>query len=417
MRKLLTVFLMTFRWLLVLLLPVLGLVIGARLMPEPKPVWEKSLDNEESGGIIDYEGKPCIVALSDRILHNALPAREVTGIEIATGKEAFCEIVPDDEDVLKVNLLPGTCFVLYHYFLNQTTLLSDWKAHLEVGRFDMPTRTFFIHTPSLRNNLLAFEDTQKSKLVICRRRTTVPSPPLEIALPGYLVHNIQLSAKGIWVIDCDVFRYGLPGTPSKAPIPVFETKQGKQAGSLPEDVRYVRWHDTDDNSFLALRRNLATDSEYWQRFVLKDDCIQPIEPRLPAKSWMVAKQTPSPFIVLECSNTLQSLHNKVFDLFGRAGSEFLNRYWPIRRSLEVYQADTGHHVQTLPLPSRDMFNGASLTVHPTPDGQGLVLQRGRHLAYWQFEPSKDWYWYTGLALGIVLAVFLAWFNLRRWKPA
>lgn len=410
MRKLLTGLLLTLRWLLVLLLPVLGLIIGVRLIPEPKPTWEKSLDNTECGGIIDYEGKTCIVALSDRILHNALPAREVTGIEVATGKEAFCEIVPDDDSTIKIDLVPGTYYVLYQS-LSKQMILFDWKAHLEVGRFDTQARMVFIDPPILRNNLLAFEDTLKSKLVLCQRRTTNRSAPLEIALPAYQMHNIQLSAKGSWVIDCDTYRYIMGGAHAKDPVPVFETKQGKQVASLPEDVHYVRWHDTDDNSFLALRRNLSTNSEYWQRFVLKDGGFQPIEPCLPARLGWVVSQTPSSFIVLECSNTLESLRDKVHNLIGRASSEFLNRFWPIRRSLEVYQADTGLHVQSLSLPDHD----SSITVHPVPDGQVLVLQRGRHLAYWQFQPSHDWYWYTGLTLGIAFAILLAWLNLRRTR--
>ncbi len=412
MRKILAGFFLTLRWLLVLLLPLVGLAVGAWLIPETKPIWEKALENPVCGGIIDYEGKACVIALGDRILHNALPAREVTGIEVATGKEAFCKFVPDDDDTLKIDLIPGTHFVLYHFFSNQM-MLFDWKAHHEVERFEMPERMIIVHTPILRNNVLACENGRKSKLVICQRRALEHSPALEIALSGYPMHNIQLSAQGTWVIDCDVYRYGLPGIPAKDPVPVFETKQGKQVCSLPEDVHYIRWHDTDDNSLLALRRNLQTNSEYWQRFVLKDGSFQPIEPRFPAMRGVVRNQTPSPFVVLECFNTLGSLRVKLFEIAGGTLREILNRCWPVRRTLEVYQADTGLHVQSLPLPVPDMSTISSTTVHPTPDGQGLVLQRGMHLTYWQFQPSKDWYWWTGLAFGTILAIGLAWFNLRR----
>src|SRR5258708_7059256 len=95
MRKLLAGFFLTLRWLLVLLLPVLGLVGGLWLMPIAKARWEVDLElSGQCAGVVSLDGSRCLALCRERKLPSGQTVDEIVGLDLATGLPSFTRTLP-----------------------------------------------------------------------------------------------------------------------------------------------------------------------------------------------------------------------------------------------------------------------------------------------------------------------------------
>lgn len=419
MRKLLAGFLLTLRWLLVMLLPLIGLVGGWLLIPEAKPRWELTLpDKVYCAGTIVNDGLPCLLIYGERDSRTNVPTNEVIGVNIVTGEEAFRVKSLERKD-MEMELIPGTTCALYQqeYALHQVErrfkskiLLYDWKTKEVINQFDSPSKLFIRRPFTIKNEVLATVFSGDRDEIVFWHLEKKPLPEtVEYKLfeSSLSSHDIQLSFNGALAIDC----YFEHLEDTRRRIDLIDTKQGKLIQRLPGDIDIVRWLP-DEESFLALHFDKKSKTQHWQRYFVVNHKAVPAGPHVSAKVGLVADQTPSPYVAVVSSDRFNSIRMYVMNLVGQ---KQLDQYWPEVNTLDLYETGNGKLIQSLTHPENNLVDCVlGYKVHPHPQGVGLVLQKDKSLSFWVFDSATRW-WYSsaGLALGLVLAILLARHNLRR----
>ena len=435
MRKLFAGFFLTLRWLLVLLLPVLGLVGGLWLMPEAKPKWE--VTNESSAncvGAIRVNGNDYLVIETGLAVDEAKQTvgHHVIGLDWVTGKIQFKRTIPWLASK-RMELLPDTTYAVfwdkypwYSYPLKtEEVKLYDWNTNEWVASGIVPKQHFCIQPVAFSNNVLAGrigsdEDENHDdkplapsncKMMFWHLQGIMLTPTAKTIIKDSDVQDIQLNADG-----SDALYRGIDFS-GHSQIRVIETNQGKILQTLSEVFVCARWiPDTD--AFMALLQDEKNNSYFWQRFDRLGDNFVPAEKQALARFDRVETCKSDSFVVLSSKSSSNPIRRKLGELLGKDGKKTLEHLWPARSLIAVHRTNTGELVQRFTIPlfkfdAADELGNMKSTFHVDPTGQGLVLLEAKRFSYWELYPVTRWYPRVSLAVGVLLAIGLAWLNLRR----
>jgi len=417
MRKLLTGILLTLRWLLVPLLPLLGLAVGVIIMPEAKPRWNVPMgEKSHCLGMITDHDQPFL--LFDQGLSLFAKAPQIEVMDLTTG-ETSIKRAEDENDLSELARVPSTTLALRHKTIgvHPAFRLYDWEKHLDVHQGFLPDANPYLESLTFHGHTLAAAvSVPRSTVEFWHFDEYQPTDPVVVSFPRGYRFDIQMSADEATAIVRYLVRPVDGSSASIFHVKVIDTLQGKIVQDMSsKHIVAVRWHPVD-NSFLALQEDDTAQQLFWQRYSLVDNSFTPSGPKvLLNKNSRLLSPSPGPFIVLESINIDDLLRRKVLKLLGQEGQSVLNRIWPLATTVELYQTSNGELLQSITLPYVDDRFSDIKTAYPDPNGQGVVLKQLQHYSYWEFNRTSRWYPRLGLALGIVLAILLAWLNLRRWK--
>jgi len=418
MWKLFAFVLMTFRWLLVPALPVVGLFVGLMLTPRAKPRWEMYLPPESHCAGTVADGEMTYLLLYVGQIHELdMPAfHQLTGIDISTGAELFSRKIPCDRNE-QMELLPGTTYALrWNRILHDAKVtLYDWKQDAELNQFVAPEIYYDAHRIDFKNGVLAVASntSQDSSVIFWHLKGKGPPEAIKLKYSDDITSGLQLSANGCWAIHHhQSFARGRSKS-SERRFDIIDTKLGEVVQSLPVESQTLRWQQ-DEDAFLALMYDEKTDELHWQRYLRINGSFIPSGPAMAEKKLTrVLSSCLSPYVVLVTTNLRDSIRRKVMGGSGRAQQEIFNRLWPVTTALHFMQHSTGEMVRRLTLPGNELFD-SNPYIHPYPNGQGFVVQQGdHHLSFWEFSPASSWSPWIGLGVGTLLALFVARWNLRR----
>jgi len=425
MRILLAGFVLTLRWLLVLLLPVLGFVVGLWLMPTMKPRWERTLDEDcKCAGITTIDDQPRVIVNNGETFYMGMPAYEILSLDLVTGKTDYTWKI-DRSGKSKIELLPGTTHVVYldDYLRNAIITVYDWRKSIDLGQGNVSDSLPRSKSLSYQSNVLIAEflTADSSTISIWEFGEQNRVEPKKITLSERNLCDIQLSSNGDWAVLCQIIL--LPTGTIESQVALIDTRQGKMVQRLPDDINAVRWLP-NENAFLALRHAMNSQSAHWQRYDRLDGIFVAAGPKIEVKSHgKVLSPGTNHYVVLGSKSSNHPIRFKLKEWLGRKSEALLDKCWPEMMTLDLYQASSGELLQSMTIPPAAMpttrpvgsgFVHSNLPiVHPDPNGQGLVLQSGQQISYWQFQPHRQLFPYVGLVLGVAFAVLFAWRNLLR----
>lgn len=428
MRKLLAGFLTTLRWLLVLLLPGLGLLAGLLLLPTVKPCWERRLEQDaKCAGIVTIEGQPQLIINGGRTFSGLLAFFEIISLDLDTGNILFTRKMEDDGQS-KMELLPGTTHALYQdkYHRHSRVTVRDWLQNVVVHEGVLPGGVELVRSLSYQDQVLMADMNLGAKntgLAIWRFDQELPAEPAQITLPEMGPCDIRLSTDGNWAVVrySPVVRDGRFTKPKH--IDIVDTRLGKVVQRLPDEIKSISWVPAHD-SFVALQQSDNSMTKYWQRYDRLDSQYVPVGPQLLVTSpGEILSPSVSPYIVVETKDNYDPLRRKLKELLGKYGNFIADRYCPEATVLELYQANSGELLQSISIPNYSLFSADTTSagisfldkqsIYPTPNGRGIILQSGQHFTCWQFDPYRPWYPRMGFAFGLTFAILLARRNLSR----
>lgn len=422
MRKFLAGFLLTLRWLLVPLIPVLGFVVGWWMIPIPKPTWERTLDEYVKCIETRYDGTKSSLLLFDhrRIKEGDKAYQCIVGLDSTTGTELFTRKIPCD-GFTKLVVVPGTTYALrWEFDAPDSLVLYDWEHEVVHRQLITGARLSQIGPPQMKKNVLVTVIGGPTLLSIAcwRLDDRLKADVIKITSQSPMVRDLQLSSTGDWLVTGSQLITGGAGAPVEYCVELFETKQGKKLQTLSSQIERIRWLE-DADAFMALHRDEINAKQWWQKYVRENDSFVPAGvPIVLPRMGIVWNQDDGSHAVVVSTNINDITRNKLKGWLGKDQQWILERLWPESTILDTYRSATGELVDSLTIPGFgspnvfDMANGTK-TIHPTPDGKGLVMQKGRQLSYWQFQPTSRWYPWIGLGLGVILSIIVARWNLRR----
>ena len=168
MRKLLAGLFLTFRWLLVAVLPVVGLLLGMWLKPEMKPRWEYQLEKGMTwAGIVSDQEQNVVLIRSNKTESSIQRTWPFIGLETSTGKELWSRNVYQPYCGTDVSINPTyrlqTHTLCWNNTDNNPTLrVYDWNNN-EVARYDCPEQMTLVISLQYQGKNLAVDQFSSSK--------------------------------------------------------------------------------------------------------------------------------------------------------------------------------------------------------------------------------------------------------------
>lgn len=250
MRKLLAGFLLPLRWLLVPLLPVLGLFVGWWMIPQARPNWERTLDDYVyCTGIRNDGTKSCLVAFDQRFVkEEGKIYQRIIGLDGTNGKDFFNKKLHCDS-FTRLVLVPGTSYALRWGFSDPDSLvLYDWEKEVVHRQLTTGVRLSQVILPVMKNNVLtAVIGGPTLTTIACWRLGNHSKADLiKIASESPFLRDLALSSSGDWLVASSQIISGVPGAPVQYRVELFDTKQGKKKQTLSTQIERICWLDEAD---------------------------------------------------------------------------------------------------------------------------------------------------------------------------
>lgn len=423
MRKLLAGFLLTLRWLLVPLIPVLGLLIGMWMKPEAKPKWEYRIAQyDRCSGIVEDNEATYLVIKCQHSSSMVQKTERIVTLDVKSGKVLSTQDVRYGFYGSKMELIPATTLALIwsDVSFNPTLIVYDWKRDIELDRFIDLNRLEHVKHPIYQNGTLAVTEEHEGlgwKRIVCWMPDK-DEPTLIYEWQDRSIFFIshvdcfELSPDGRWGLLLHKKETASASGALENCLQILDTETGRSIQSMQHEIECVRWHP-DSGSFLALQKEATAVARFWQRYVWNEGQFIPSGRRFPAGNGLFLRQTPSPFVVLANFNEIDPTRWRVSQLFGDFGKNLVERWWPAACVFHAYKTSSLELLGSISFPSITVLNMRHICTFPDPTGDGLILHDNNKLSYWEFHPSSRWYPWIGLGLGTLLAGLLAWVNLRR----
>lgn len=407
------------RWLLLVIVPILGLFAGLKLQPVQKPVWTYQAE---------YVVKPLGYVNND----STLLVAEVTsqgkqslfGLEPETGLEQFrIPITRELIDASAVQIREAVLsdderyvvFPASHYderIKQKQVLLFDWKAGKVEKRFWLER---MVENVLLKNNTLVVRD---SLHAIVWKLDKADDP---ILFKWQRIHELHFNVSpnaSIAYRSC----VKLSGKNNAQLVNHLELYDIQKEEHLPEIEGYfydLEW-SPDGQSFTALRSDFtipAMNKLSVQYFVRAENEFH---------------QVPEKEVILALSGTMY-LHPQIVDKhlrlvhydskfdprrlwlkekLGTTLAKVVDKCWPEIDSLLLYDRKTNQHRGTISSLDTARIFGLQYAFS-LPEKHGLVIGNERYFDYWNYNPISNWYPLFGFLAGMLLSALLIWMSRRR----
>lgn len=419
MRKLLAGFFLTIRWLLVVLLPAIGLLAGLWLMPATKARWEVKLElQEQCAGVVAVDDARYLALYREHKLPSGEAVHEIIGLGLATGQTGYTRKLPDPAVMVHIQPIPGTTLVMYFNRLDAHAPIRiyDWHKQQDVFQGVVREEYYWIRSVSYLNNVLAADmgGLRQGTLAFWHRKENQQPDETILHVQDSMNYDLQLSPNGAWAI----IRYTpsdlVNGVAIGNQVQVIDTTQSKIVQSLPSEIETIRWQ-AESEAFLALQFDRPNSLNVWQRYIRQDGQFVPDGKPISTMTGIVPRQSYSPFVALATTNREDTVRSKLQEWcepLGKPAQDMLERLWPIATSFNLFRITDSQLAHRITVPNVEYDELNNYVVHPDVLGQGLVVEHQDKLTCMEFYPVTRWYPRVGLGAGVLLAVGLAWLNLR-----
>lgn len=398
----------TLRWLLVFLLPFMGLYAGSTLMPQVKPLWERELPEKIIPlGLVDNDQT---FLMAERISPNTEKEHleSLVGIDAETGTERFREKLPPELRQLanvgsrSRRLSANGSIILFHDNKDKSIFAYDWKRKAVVKRY--------MFAPSKLN---VNEAVLHSKTLVCfawnvDEQTGIPRS----FLIGWSVDQetprwtLEIGEEAIQLFLSDDGEIAAINTVTKKKdeIVVVNTKTGQFIQRIAGHVQDLDWSNNNQQMQLILNDAVQCVVQHYQlqdgQFALTS--IQAFAPRC--------------FYVSHDNELIAGLHavgstplrRKLRSILKERLYDMLATVWPVSIVVTLHDRNTSEPLRKLDLPE-DASPGQ---LFPLRNRNSLIISGGSEVACWPYVEQTTWPKWLGLVFGLLLAVLVARENLR-----
>ncbi len=397
-------------WLLVPLLPFVGLLVGQCFKPERKPRW---LNNYGSTifvlGHVE-EGQTLLV-----LEENINGEQSMSGIDTATGKTRFqlsltTELLDAKHNQIRLAKLSSdgkrVVFVASQgsQESHQLIILFDWQKRQVAQHFKLSPNQYAISV-SLNGTLLGV--CGSSNLTLWN--TDSPDAPNTIPWVSS-PYPLQLSDDGLMVSQGHLESLGKS---FESQLVLFDLKRSRKLPAIHGQLFNVIWA-ADAQSFTAIGYDAIRESNVRRVFIRSNDDFKEVLEQdvvLGLQGNVIADQH---FSIIASTEKNNLWRIKIAKALGTSFSPILDRLWPDGQTLHLFDRSTASPVQQLKLPL-GVKAFSSLKINSHPRATGVALSDARWITYWDFEPALAWQPVIGLFIGLMLAIAVAW-RLLRQRP-
>lgn len=406
-------------WLLVPLLPLVGLIHGIWLMPENKPHWEVSFqDNMAVKGLGFVDGGKTLLCVETKlepgrqtISNNAFG---VIGLDAQTGEQLFRTPFTDEllkgEGVHYANasltadgqgiLLNRRVVVDPPQDTYDEMVVYDWKTQQITKRYRTVYKNGAPNWPALRGSTLAVMGSAHDIHNLILWNGTEDKPTIYPLSKS--VFDFGVSDDGAMVHVCAAYV-------SPFQLILIDAKNQKVNQTIEGHFREVRWA-ADHQSFLAVEYDPKQKVHVARRYQLENQqyVLVPQSEVAIAHTGNVSRG--KPYLTMTTYTQLDPWRTRIAALLGVQFKFIVDRLWPEGQVVQLHDDLTGQLLRKLVLP-KDV-RGDSI-IHP--DHQSVAMTNWRTASLWEFSPASRWYPLYGFTLGLVLASLLAR-RLLRQRP-
>lgn len=405
------------RWLLVPLLPLLGLFIGIWLMPLHKPRWEVTFPSEVATvgmGFVD-QGKTLLlietkVELPKKFISNN--AYGLIGLNAQTGEQLFR--TPLSEELLKgegvfhnsASLVADGVLLVHRVEVESAwedyheIVVYDWKTQQIKKRYRSNASKGAINFPMLRGTTLVALGAAHTVHNLILWNDMEEAPTVQTFNRSYF--DFGLSPDGSMVHVC-------AGYEKPYQLILIDAKQKKQIQTIEGHFREVRWA-RDLQSFLAVEYDPKEKVHFTRRYQLVGKQYEPD----PSSKVIIAHtgniSRGKSHLTMTTYNQFHPWRMKVTSWLGDSSKFIVDRLWPEGTALQLHDDQTGHLVHRLILPKT--VRGSPF-VHP--DGQTVAMCDYQSISLWEFQSAARRYPLYGFLVGLLVACALVWRLVRRQR--
>lgn len=409
----------SFRWLLLVILPILGLIAGWKLQPAQKPVWT-------------YQAEYVVKPLGYVNNNSTLLVAEVTsqgkqslfGLEPETCVEQFR--IPITRELLDASavqirecvLSDDERYVVFpasHYDETKSkekqVILFDWKAGKVGKRFWMEG---MIENVFLKNNTLLARD--RMQIYIWK----LDKPDERLCFKWQKINEFDFNmnpnasiAYRSWVESS--------GRNKGQIINQLQLYDIHKEEHLPEIEGYysnLEW-SPDGQSFTALCSdfsNPVSNKLTVQYFVRTEYGFEVVpEKEVYLSSGIHHYLFDQHFRVIHSRSKFDPRRLWLKKHLGTSLGQLVDKWWPEADTLQLFDRKTNRLQATI----RGIDNTLTLRfkyAFSLPEIHGLVIGNERYFEFWNYSPISNWYPLFGLLAGVLLSASLIWITRRRRTP-
>lgn len=408
-------------WLLVPLLPVIGLTSGLMLTPENKPSWrhipsDDQFKVDDAIKVLGHVNHGATLLVAELTLQETQPS--LIGIDVSTGLEQFRYVLTNDllpardphildallsEDGQHVFLIVKPDL----YNAHRQIIMFDWNSRQVSRRFSLNTNEYITFVRQCKDHLVA-----KTSQGITLWKMEQPDEPLNIPFDcsgqefgvttdGSIVygHRIEVprasgGTAGFWFV-----------------MSLYDVKKQLSLPFVVAEMNCVNWAP-DSQSFTSIIDDSDRQSLVRRQFIRENDMFNAELEKDHVLHMQGTAVMDQRFLVIASSVKKESLRRKIDLFLGSTVSSWLDRIWPDAQTFSLFDRSTTRllHKLTLPVDHKALAN-PNINCHP--QGHGVALWNSKGITYWDLYPTSRWYPRLGLLLGVLLATLLAWKLVRR----
>lgn len=410
------------RWLLLVILPILGLFAGWKLQPVQKPVWTYQAE---------YVVKPLGYVNNDSTLLIA----EVTsqgkqslfGLEPETGVEQFR--IPITRELLDASavqireaaLSDDERYVVFpasHYDQKKSkqtqVILFDWKAGKVEKRFWLER---YVEIVLLKNNTLVTRDPLQATVW----KLNKSDDPILIKWQNINEFHFNMNPDASIAYRSCVEASGKNKAKLVNNLQLYDILNEEHLPEIEGVIADLEW-SPDGQSFTALCLNFSNPAmiklsvqffvrtEYGfngvpqKEIILAASGIKYLNPRLIDKHlWLI-----------HYDSKFDQRRMWIKKQLGITLGQFLDKCWPEVDSFLLYDRKTNQfqgRISGIDTRISQLEYAFSL-----PEKNGLVIGNERYFDYWNYNPISNWYPLFGLCAGVLFSALLMWMTRRRRTP-
>jgi hypothetical protein len=402
-------------WLVMLLVPVLGLTLGTWLTPAPQILWEK-MANGKTLRVLGYadNGNILLRLLADRdqsdssILRNMV----VEGLDPRTGetrfthpappelmcswsREGFPQLVDDGVAIL---------FMLHQDTDNPNRLVVyDWRKQQVLRRYQTTAYHLLQRVTYRKGTLAAYvsgkgADPTKEYLLYWHGNAVEPVEQEQAAFYASISEDgqrIAIHATADWQLN------------------IIDAPSQKLIQKVAGDHVGIHWMNGHQEYLAVTQTRNRSGSTFAQRFVQKNGQY------VPESALLTVLPTPgelkfSPPYLLARTNTRFELWRKdLHDYVGDSFNSLIHLWWPEGSIRQMHDLRTGELLYRAIFP--DAFSRIRNLADPLQPA--LVFYDEENMTVWQYPTRGQYYPWIGLGLGLSCSMMLLYRWIKQRKAA
>ncbi len=401
-----------FLWLGILVAPLIGLMAGTWMTPEPDLRWQTN-STEDVLRVLGFVDQGSIllqiVAQRERTEPPTMQKMVVQGLDATTGarrlhlpvpeelrcsltREAYPQLTDDGSAILfmvQPQTTPG----------DRRLVLYDWRKQTVLRRF-RADQYHLIHRATYRNGTLV------------ARATGLGDEPDKEYLLAWHGNAIEPAA-----MPHDAFQASISNDGTRVAVistndwhmQIIDVQRKVILQKFTGDFSGVRWL-SGNQQFVAIVQDRPRTTAFAQRYSLQNDRY------VPEKDQVTILRTPGDvkfsnrYLLARTHTNYEGWRKETKSYLGANLSSLLHTWWPEGSIRQLHDADTGELLHRVVLPQSYIRTG--MTANPS--SPTIAVYDEEQVTLWQYPTSGTYYPLIGIGLGLLIsAIFFRYWQLHR----